>query len=458
MKDKLVDSTVADKAGNEYRIKRLVTIGGQGSVYEDTTGEYIIKVIRVSEPEKQAELVRRYEWLMGQSIPKETRMVTPIALLEQPHTGYIMKRVRGHEPLMRYMSPEPGAELGEWYNRQTGGLRRRLYLGWLLAQSFSALHLQGLSYCDVSPSNVLVAKHSFSVCIIDPDNVSVSGKSESLVMGTPRYIAPELLKGWFQPNPLSDVYSFAVMLFEMLRLGHPLLGDKVHDGEPELEERALRGEFPYIDHPEDRSNGSTRVLPEELMFTPQLRELFRRSFMDGLHDRLKRPTLRDFRMACLEAAEQTVECASCRATYYFEKERRESACPWCNHVQNRPAYLKFLQRVLAPKEAGLNAAGQTNGFLVLREGGNGLSARHFQSSLGQEKVGTIHNRTDGVYFTNEMQRPVRMTSGAGKSSAVRAGETVPLTPQDILIFQDHTTTSGIAGTKLFLYAQLVKGD
>ena len=52
-------------------------------------------------------------------------------------------------------------------------------------------------------------------------------------------IHPDLLVlGKSGVNTLTDAHAFAVIAFQTLCLIHPLMGDLVLDGEPELEEKA----------------------------------------------------------------------------------------------------------------------------------------------------------------------------------------------------------------------------
>lgn len=73
---------------------------------------------------------------------------------------------------------------------------------------------------------------------------------------TPGYGASEFVCGHGAVNTLTDAHALAVLVFQTLSLVHPLLGDAVDEGEPELQKRALAGDeaFPWVDHPEDRCN------------------------------------------------------------------------------------------------------------------------------------------------------------------------------------------------------------
>lgn len=263
--NKIIGSSVYDLEKREYSIIKKIGEGAQGIVYESKDG-FIIKINHTVKVQRK-ELVDRYKWIIKKKVPKETRVVLPIAILKEPHTGYVMVKVKGHIALDNYITPSKKVPLPEWYNYVTGGLKKRLEIGALLAKSLRNLHVFGLTYCDLSPSNVLVASKKNSIALIDPDNLTSTGMFNQAILGTTGYIAPELFKGTTQPNSLSDTYSYAVILFEMLRLGHPMLGDKVLDGSPEEEEEALKGNGVYIDHPEDDSNRNSKITMTEVLLS-----------------------------------------------------------------------------------------------------------------------------------------------------------------------------------------------
>ncbi len=346
MAESFVSKVVRDRSGNPYELARVAGRGSQGVVYEVAHSSFMVKLATTKDPAHREELQRRYEWLRNRTLHSGTRLVTPRYLLAPPHTGYVMDRVKGHEPLSHLFRPPNDRPLGEWYNKLTGGLRRRLLLGAQISRAFHYIQIDGLSYCDLSGSNILVAKDPavLSIAIVDSDNLSVSGKAQSLVMGTPRFMAPEVLDGSHQPDALTDNYSLAVLLFHLLRLNHPLIGDAVEHAPPEQEEVALSGRLPYIDHSSDTSNRSSRVLPAEAVCTKQLSELFAQVFVDGLLTRSKRPTPGDWESACLQAVDATVTCANCKATFFPRSLDAQSGlcqCPWCGITRSIPPSLIF---------------------------------------------------------------------------------------------------------------------
>lgn len=110
-------------------------------------------------------------------------------------------------------------------------LKARLNRGPLTAQEIekvvdsvgSALayaHKQGILHRDIKPSNVLVAKDGeMYLADFGLARIAQSGEStlsSDMIMGTPQYISPEQAMGKKDLDDGTDIYSFAVMLYEMV--------------------------------------------------------------------------------------------------------------------------------------------------------------------------------------------------------------------------------------------------
>ena len=81
---------------------------------------------------------------------------------------------------------------------------------------------------------------------------------------------------------------------DRLTLNHPLIGDYVSEGEPELEEEALKGKLPWVDNSEDNTNERTTGLPSEKVMPEKLLNLFRKNFEEGLNNSLERPSMAEW--------------------------------------------------------------------------------------------------------------------------------------------------------------------
>jgi serine/threonine protein kinase len=94
-----------------------------------------------------------------------------------------------------------------------------------LCECFKYLHLNGLCYRDISFGNVFFSPETGEVAICDNDNVGVDGEKAE-ILGTPRFMSPEIVRGEALPSIDTDLYSLAVLLFHILMVHHPLDGKK----------------------------------------------------------------------------------------------------------------------------------------------------------------------------------------------------------------------------------------
>lgn len=330
----LVGKTIRDTDGREYHIVSVLNKGGQGVVFK-TAEDFLIKINTSNDREEYRE---RYKWLMkrGMQLPKETRIAFPIAILEEPFVGYIMKEAKGHVSLNDYVEkPEEIEDLWDWYFNATGGLTKRLQIGYLLAKSLRYLHINGYAYVDISPSNIFVSREKNSLAIIDSDNIT-SGAYKPLIDGTNFYMAPEIGNKTAVANTVTDTYSYAVLLFKMLTTCHPFIGDEAEEANPEwVQDSVDRGKLNYIGDPNSDDNKNSNFENTKIFLTDELLELFRRTFVDGKNESSKRPTLMEFMKACAHARNVVIQCdqAGCDAEYYYTKTG--CMCPMCDKAPQR---------------------------------------------------------------------------------------------------------------------------
>lgn len=196
-----------------------------------------------------------------------------------------------------------------------------------LASTLSLLHSRGMAFGDLSPDNIYVSAETehAELWLIDCDNISFESQP-CRALYTPDYGAPELVRGQADFSTLTDIWSFAVIAYQLLTGNHPFKGDMVSSGEPALEAQALRGDLPWVGHSEDRSNATECGIALGAVATGKLTQLFTLCFEQGLTEQTERPSMVYWLEALHQANERIVHCQACTSSYLFN---RECSCSFC---------------------------------------------------------------------------------------------------------------------------------
>src|SRR5262249_31337066 len=97
-----------------------------------------------------------------------------------------------------------------------------------LAEALDHAHRNGVLHRDIKPTNILLhldgtpvlADFGLAKLALSVRRITASG----IVMGTPEYMSPEQAAGE-QIGPASDIYSFAIVAYEMLTGRVPFQAD-----------------------------------------------------------------------------------------------------------------------------------------------------------------------------------------------------------------------------------------
>lgn len=334
---------VTDHNGRRYALTQKLGEGAQGQVYATEGGRYAVKLVTAKRASRDQ---LRKQIIFVQTLAlQQLAIARPIGVLREPDLGYVMEFVQDKGSLASALLPARGETNPLAFYRRSGGLRRRLRLLARLADLLARIHARGLAYGDLSPHNIFVPHGPAKTepTLIDADNLQYTSRADRVIY-TPRYGAPELLLGRSGVTTQTDAHAFAILAFEVLTLTHPLIGDLVLAGDPDLEDRALRGELPWIDHPTDESNRTTTGLPRRYALTQHLELLFQQAFTVGLTDASERPTIAEWAEALHAAANMAYACPTCGDTHYPFQE-------WCAHEV--PPLLTVTSCVLSPEISDL---------------------------------------------------------------------------------------------------------
>lgn len=237
-------------------------------------------------------------------------------------------------------------ELGDWFKYFLICIR--------ISRAVRRMHAAGLAHSDLSYKNVLIDPCTGNAAIIDIDGLVVPGKFPPDVIGTPDFIAPEVMGSKHLPKTdpnrklpsiQTDRHALAVMTYMYLLYRHPLRGGKVHDLDPQKDEELSMGaKALFVEHPTDASNrpklkqvkathlpwADVTKLPYSIT-GPYLKQLFDKAFIDGLHNPMQRPTADEWEQALIKTVDLMQPCQnpSCSQKWFVFDNSTRPTCPFC---------------------------------------------------------------------------------------------------------------------------------
>jgi Protein kinase domain len=220
---------------------------------------------------------------------------------------------------------------------EKGSLLTKLQVCMRLARAVRRLHFAGLAHSDLSNRNVLVDLKGGDACVIDIDALVVPGLAPPTVLGTPGYMAPEIVSGKSLPTIETDRHALAVLFYELLLQRHPLRGTLVHSTQSaEVDEQLSMGtKALFVESATDRRNkpDAPITVPVDAL-GPHIAPLMRRAFEDGLHAPSRRPDAVEWEEALYRTLERIMPTPSGRG-WIIVPERGALTDPWSGEVVHR---------------------------------------------------------------------------------------------------------------------------
>ena len=337
-------STVQSASGQVCRVEEFLGGGGQGEVYRSCVGDRIL-ALKWYFPEQATPAQYENLELLIRKGPPSLPFLWPIELASAdnvPGFGYLMAlrepRFKGLVDLMK--------------RRTDPSFRALTTAGRHLAQAFLDLHTQGLCYRDIAFGNVFFDPDTGAIQVCDNDNVAIDSAMAAGVLGTPRFIAPEVVRGEAAPSTDTDLFSLSVLLFYLFHIHHPLEGQR----EAEIKcfdlpamNRLYGSEPLFIFDPDDDSNRPVPGLHDNALaywplYPQALRELFIRAFTVGLYDTHERVRESEWRIVLARLADAIFYCAQCGAENFFDVDalpRQSTYCWHCRQPLEPPLRLRL---------------------------------------------------------------------------------------------------------------------
>jgi Tol biopolymer transport system component len=215
---------------SHYRVVSLIGVGGMGHVYlaEDAKlGRKVALKLLPTSYSRDGSRLRRFQ--------QEARAASALN-----HPNILTIHELGEVNGQQFIATEfvEGETLRERLKRGPQNLPETLDIAVQLAGALAAAHKAGIVHRDIKPENIML-RHDGYVKVLDfglaklteqheptahakaSENLNVSS---GLVMGTVKYMSPEQARGR-QVDARSDIFSFGVVLYEMMAGRTPFEGE-----------------------------------------------------------------------------------------------------------------------------------------------------------------------------------------------------------------------------------------
>jgi serine/threonine-protein kinase len=230
---------------NRYRLEAIIGAGGMGAVFRATRlqigDEAAVKVLHPLLLQ-DAQAAQRFH-----------REAQTAARLKHPNAVAIYDFAAAEGLYFLVMELCEGRSLKQLIHEQQGPLPPALAAN-VAAQVCAALdeaHRQGIVHRDIKPDNIMARETAagWQAKVMDFGIAKLRDQAGNLtqtgnVMGTPRYMSPEQCLGE-ELDGRSDIYSFGVVLYEMLTGRAPfdapslaaVIGQQIHKPPPPVREQ-----------------------------------------------------------------------------------------------------------------------------------------------------------------------------------------------------------------------------
>lgn len=334
MDGQLKNGTIlTSESGNKYTIVSFLGAGGQGEVYDVDCGgkHYALKW-----------------YFKGSATPRQKKMLETIIAKGSPDASFLWPMeliVPMQGELFGYIMPLRPKNYKSIVDLMKNRVNPSFYVlcrtAYNLTKGYQKLHGMGAKYQDISFGNLFFNPDNGDVLICDNDNVSFDSGEAGGVLGTPGFMAPEIVRGEKRPSRETDRYSLAVLLFYLFIVNHPLEGKleaniKCMDYAARVK---LYGTDPvFIFDPDNKTNRPVKDIHKNAflywpLYPEQLRKMFTKSFTVGLREPSKRVTEPEWMTLFANMMSGMMKCSCGASVFYDEETENSGAAHVCWHCQ-----------------------------------------------------------------------------------------------------------------------------
>ena len=375
MKNEIKTATAPDGSKVKFVYSSEPKSGAMKDVYFSPQKDYVVALFRDTQSYKQRDRLERIVDKYRKDIFEqeggafwEQLFCWPQKIVEFEGKLGIVVPTYGKDFFFQKDQRRIGCEKeGKWFasakllksvaEEERGNFLNYMKISLKLSQAVRRMHASGLAHSDLSYKNVLIDPSSGKACVIDCDGLVVPGKYPPDVIGTPDFIAPEVLttqslpEGQRKlPSQHTDKHALAVLIYMYLLHRHPLRGGRFFGPDVDNEEMLLMGSQPlFIEHPSDKQNRNMKreygkddykkYLPwidldnfsAEKICGPYLWRLFQKAFIDGLKNPMARPIANEWESALVKTSDIILHCSNknCSQQFFVFDNSRHPKCPFC---------------------------------------------------------------------------------------------------------------------------------
>ncbi len=329
---------------HEYVVDSVISAGtAQGDIYKVFCGEdaYAMKIFHNGEKKK---LLKQFDLLIGRGKICPAYVYPKEIVEAEGKVGYVMEYVDG----------EAFVNSAALYNgvKQKGRnvelpFEKKLTILYNIVDAFRQLYEADLCVADIKFDNIKVNLATGDIKILDVDTIVYKG-SKTFVSGTFGFMPPLTMTGKETPSKYNDSYALAVIIFMTLLGSHPLIGRQAEINGNATNEYLL-GEHPvYIFHPSDSTNrpvganeygqNQQRAIDRMKKYPPYFGKAMERTFVDGLFEKEKRTTPREWGEIIEKLYEDSFICLNCGEEVFFSSGRKR--CDVCGAEIVMPVCLR----------------------------------------------------------------------------------------------------------------------